>query len=143
MNIRLMTIEDYDEVYRLWAGTPGVGLRTLDDSRAGIAKFLERNPKTSFVAEEGENLAGVILSGNDGRRGYLYHVTVRPEFRRQGIGKALVERTTEALRQEGINRVMLVVYAENAAGNEFWETLGFEKRSDLVIRNISLNPENY
>jgi ribosomal protein S18 acetylase RimI-like enzyme len=137
-----MTTIDYEEVYQLWLDTPGMGLRSLDDSPQGIARFLKRNPHSCFVAEAGNELAGVILSGHDGRRGYIYHLAVRPEYRHQGLGRSLVEHALDALRKEHINRVALVVYEDNVPGNKFWESLGFTTRPDLVYRNISINEKN-
>ena len=83
--IRLMTIEDYPQLIELWKSTSNMGLRSLDDSEDGILLFLNRNPKTNFVAFENGKLIGNILCGHDGRRGYIYHTVVLPEFRRQGI----------------------------------------------------------
>lgn len=53
MEIRPMRIDDYEALYQLWLSCPGMGLNDLDDSREGIAAFLERNPATCFVAAEG------------------------------------------------------------------------------------------
>ena len=78
VNIRVMTINDYDGVYDLWINTPGMGLNTTDDSREGIAKYLRRNPTTSFVAECEGTIIGVIMAGHDGRRGYIHHTAVLP-----------------------------------------------------------------
>lgn len=142
MQIRIMTMEDYDKVYALWKGTPGMGLRSLDDSPAGIGKFLGRNPSSCFVAEEGMRLAGAILCGHDGRRGYIYHAAVHPDFRRQGIGRALVQAALDALKTEGILKAALVVFETNENGNRFWESAGFSKRNDLVYRNKSLSSGN-
>lgn len=91
MNIRIMTLDDYDNVYSLWTSCKGVGLNKLDDSRDGIGKFLKRNPDTCFVAENEGSIIGVILAGNDGRRGYIYHTAVAPSFRRQGVASSLVK----------------------------------------------------
>ena len=44
MTIRLMKIEDYDQVYQLWLSCRGMGLNNLDDSREGIDRYLKRNP---------------------------------------------------------------------------------------------------
>jgi ribosomal protein S18 acetylase RimI-like enzyme len=142
MNIRLMTIEDYDSVYALWTATPGMGMRSLDDSREGIARFLLRNPATCFVAMDGGSAVGVILCGQDGRRGYIYHTAVSPECRRQGIARALVDAAMNALKGEGIHKVALVVFQDNELGNGFWEHVGFARRDDLVYRNLSLNEGN-
>ncbi|MEG0688553.1 MAG: GNAT family N-acetyltransferase, partial [Hungatella sp.] len=83
MNIRVMKIEDYDQVYALWSGIQGFGIRTMDDSRAGVEKFLRRNPTTSVVAVAEEHVIGAILCGHDGRRGCFYHVCVAKEYRQQ------------------------------------------------------------
>ena len=72
MSIRLMTIDDYEQVYELWMSCAGMGLNNLDDSKEGIEKFLRRNPDTCFIADIENVLVGVILVGNDDRRGYIY-----------------------------------------------------------------------
>ena len=77
MEIRLMTPEDYDEVYALWYGTQGMRLRSGDDTKEGITKFLEKNPTSNFVAVENNEIVGVIMCGMDGRRAYIYHTTVK------------------------------------------------------------------
>lgn len=138
MLIRLMTINDYENVYRLWSTTPGVGLNDVDDSCDGIARFLARNPRTCFVAEERGAIAGAVMCGHDGRRGVIYHTVVAEKNRRQGIGSALVRTVLDALRLEGISKVMLVVFADNEKGNAFWERMGFTVRTDLVYRNKAL-----
>lgn len=140
MKIRLMTAQDYDAVYQLWLNTPGMGLNNMDDSCEGINKYLQRNPLTCFVAEEKESIIGVILSGHDGRRGFIYHLAVDQAYQRKGIGRTLVEAAMEALKGEGIPKVALVVYGSNAKGNAFWEKIGFETRPDLTYRNKNIHP---
>jgi len=135
MNITIMTIKDYEGVYSLWINTPGMGLNNLDDSKEGIERYLKRNPTTCFIAQENNEIIGVILSGHDGRRGFIHHTAVAVSERNRGIGRSLVEKSLEALRKEGINKVALVVFDKNQIGNTFWEKIGFEKRNDLVYRN--------
>ena len=129
--IRTMTIDDYAAVLDLWMKTPNMGLRTLDDSREGIEHFLKRNPETCFVALEGETITGVILCGHDGRRGYIYHTVVHPNYRKQGIGTALIDAAVDALRKEGITRVCLNVMERNEGGKRFWTNRGWEKKDFL------------
>lgn len=138
MNIRKMKCEDYTNVYNLWMACAGMGLNNLDDSQEGITKFLQRNPDTCFVATETDIIVGVILVGSDGRRGYIYHTAVHPNYRKQGIAKKLVKKSLEALEEIGINKVALVVFKHNENGNEFWEKLGFTERKDLVYRNKAI-----
>ena len=138
MNIRKMTIDDYQQVYDLWMACDGVGLNDIDDSRQGIERFLKRNPETCFVTEEDGKVVGVIMAGHDGRRGFIYHAAVDPAYRRQKIGHNLVNRALEAIRNEGIAKVALVVFNDNDVANKFWEKQGFDMRDDLVYRNKAL-----
>ena len=65
--IRVMTLEDYDEVYALWMGIHGFGIRSIDDSKEGVERFLKRNPTTSMVAVADGKIVGAILCGHDSR----------------------------------------------------------------------------
>ena len=138
IHIRPMTIADYDQLRALWLSTPGMGLNDLDDSREGIAKYLARNPRTSFVAEESGSILGAIMCGHDGRRGYIHHTCVRSDRQGEGIGRALVKAALDALKAEGIHKVALVAFSRNEMGNSFWEKLGFIPREDLTYRNLPL-----
>ena len=139
MRIRVMTIADYGRVYALWMTCRNMGFNNLDDSREGIEKYLKRNPDTCFVALEGDTLAGVILCGHDGRRGFIHHMAVAEGYRDNGIGTALVDAALSALRAEGIHKVALVAFRYNEAGNAFWEKMGFTVREDLNYRNRALS----
>lgn len=136
--IRKMIPDDYDRVFALWLSCPGMGLNNLDDSREGIARYLKRNPDTCFVAENEGDIVGAILCGHDGRRGYISHTAVSPDYQRQGIGHKLVEATLQALKEQGINKVNLVAFTRNKNGNAFWEKMGFTERPDLTYRNRAL-----
>jgi ribosomal protein S18 acetylase RimI-like enzyme len=138
MQTREMLIDDYDNVYALWVSCVGMGLNNLDDSKEGINQFLKRNPETCFVAVDEYKIIGVIIAGNDGRRGYIYHTAVNPEYRKQGIGTRLVDVALQALKNNAINKVALVVFDRNHTGNAFWEQRGFTSREDLVYRNKTL-----
>ena len=137
MNIRKMTINDYEEVYQLWLSCAGMGLNNSDDSEEGISRFLKRNPDTCFIAET-DKIVGVIMAGNDGRRGYIYHTAVHPDYRHKGIASELVDNVMKALEAAGIGKAALVVFAHNEAGNLFWEKQGFTVRNDLVYRNKAI-----
>ncbi|MBR3740035.1 MAG: GNAT family N-acetyltransferase [Clostridia bacterium] len=138
MTIRKMTAADYDRVYALWMSCKNMGFNDVDDSRAGIEKFLRRNPDTSFVAEENGEIIGVVLGGQDGRRGYIYHMSVAENHRRQGIAGQLLDRCLAAMKEEGIAKVALLVFKRNQPGNAFWESQGFIAREDVAYRNREL-----
>ena len=140
--IRTMTIEDYEGVYALWMSIKGFAIRSIDDSKEGVARFLLRNPDTSVVAEEDGRIIGAILCGHDGRRGCLYHVCVRQECRMRGVGKAMVVFCMEKLKAEQISKVSLIAFTANDVGNAFWRRIGWTKREDLNYYDFVLNAEN-
>lgn len=142
MTIRAMTIDDYEEVYALWMSIKGFAMRSLDDSRDGVARFLKRNPDASVVAVADGKVVGSILCGYDGRRGCLYHVCVREDYRRQGIGKAMVVYCMKALEKEAISKVSLIAFTQNDIGNAFWKEIGWTKREDLDYYDFVLNDKN-
>lgn len=140
--IRSMTIRDYDAVYALWRRMKGFSMRSIDDSREGVERFLYRNPGISVVAEQDGAIVGAILCGHDGRRGCMYHVCVDPDYRRRGIGKAMVVFAMEALRREQISKVSLIAFTANDVGNAFWNCIGWKKRDDLNYYDFVLNAQN-
>lgn len=140
--IRAMTIDDYEQVRSLWLQIKGFAIRSIDDSREGVVRFLERNPGTSVVAVEDGTVVGAILCGHDGRRGCLYHVCVAPGYRRRGIGKAMVVFCMDALKREHINKVSLIAFTKNDIGNAFWHNVGWVQREDLNYYDFVLNKEN-
>ena len=137
-----MTIDDYDNVHKLWMSIKGFAIRSVDDSREGVERFIRRNPTTSVVAIEDQQVVGAILCGHDGRRGCLYHVCVHPDHRRRGIGKAMVVSCMNALKKEKISKVSLIAFTKNDIGNAFWNTIGWTKREDLNYYDFVLNEDN-
>ena len=131
--IRRMTLADYEPVVALWRALPGIGLDDDSDSRAGIARYLKRNPGLSFVALAQGIVVGAVLSGHDGRRGYLHHLAVAPTHRKLGICKALTLRCLEALGRNGIPKCNIFLYRSNARGKAFWTHNGWDLRQDLIV----------
>lgn len=142
VNIRLMNIDDYPGVKELWMSISGFGIRSIDDSFEGISGFLKRNPGLSVVAEKDGEIVGTILCGHDGRTASFYHVCVKKELRRQGIGKEMAVAAMRALQAEHINKVSLIAYTKNTIGNSFWNKAGWQLRDDVNTYDFILNEKN-
>ncbi len=142
VKIRKMTADDYDGVHALWMTIKRFSIRSIDDSREGVRKFIERNPDTSVVAEDDGTIIGAILCGHDGRRATFYHVCVREDYRLRGIGHAMVVEAMNALKREKINKVALIAFTRNDIGNAFWKSIGWKQREDLNYYDFTLNTEN-
>ena len=150
ITIRAMKPEDYDSVHGLWMTIRGFGIRSIDDSRQDIERFLKRNPETSAVAVDtgaaaeggSARIIGAILCGHDGRQGSFYHVCVEEAYRRRKIGTRMAAFCMEALRREKINKVALIAFTRNDAGNAFWKKIGWTFRGDCNYYEFPLNREN-
>lgn len=142
INIRVMQPDDYDEIYNLWCSIKGLGIRTIDDSRENIVRFIKRNPTTSFVAVCNDNIIGVLMCGHDGRRGCFYHVCVSEQYRNHGIATNMAQKAILALKAEGINKVNLMAFKDNETGNRFWNGQSWDLRNDVNIYEFNLNEDN-
>lgn len=140
LTIRQMTVDDHDSVRALWDATDGVDL-AVGDTRADIARFLDRNPGLSFIALAGENLIGAVLCGHDGRRGYVHHLAVDESFRRHGVGRALIDRCLDGLRAAGIGKCHLFLRRDNEVGFAFWQRTGWVDRIKLRMMSRTLGPQ--
>jgi len=139
ITISPFTIEAYDRVIALWQQTEGIGLSSAD-SRENIQAYLARNPGMSFVAQRGGEVVAAVLGGHDGRRGYIHHLAVRPDCRRQGLGRTLVDRCLSALQQAGIQKSHLFIFNTNDDGLQFWEKTGWTRRADISVMSKDIKP---
>ncbi len=142
IQFREMCIGDYSQVRALWMTIRGFGIRSLDDSREGVERFIRRNPATSVVALDQGRVVGAVLCGHDGRRGCFYHVCVHEAYRKKGIGKAMAVFAMKALQKEQINKVSLIAFKSNEVGNRFWRSVGWTFRDDLNYYDFTLNDAN-
>jgi ribosomal protein S18 acetylase RimI-like enzyme len=134
-------IEDYDEVYALWQSCEGVGLSSAD-SRQSIAAYLLRNPGMSFIMRSVEAVIGAILCGHDGRRGYIHHLAVHENYRRQGLGRRIVKHSLATLQKEGIQKCHMFIFHENQSGVRFWQRCGWTFREDIRVMSSIIDEGN-
>ncbi len=132
MTIKKITITQYKDLIQLWNSVEGMGLSDAD-SEGGIAAYLKRNPGLSFAAWEANRCIGTVLCGHDGRRGYLHHLAVHDDYRKQGIGRALLNNALDELSRLGIQKCHIFVYTDNFEGREFWTYCGWEHRHDIQL----------
>ena len=89
-----------------------------------------------FVAVQGGQVVGTVLSGYDGHRGWLYSVAVAPEARNRGLGTRMVRHAEQAMVARGCLKINLQILESNAAVVAFYERLGYvvEPRIDMGRR---------
>jgi len=127
-----MVIDDYDAAIALWQQAEGIKLRDAD-SREGIERYLFRNPGMSFVVENENEIIAAIMSGHDGRRGYLQKLAVSQSYRKKGIGGKLVGLCISALKLEGIVKSHIHILSDNDLAKHFWYQQGWVERIDISV----------
>ncbi len=136
MTIRPMTKGDYDEVYAMWQTTSKRAISNAD-SREQIERYLDRNDGMSQVAVIDGKIVGTVLAGHDGRRGFIHHMAVLPQYRRRKIGHSLAQTALEKITAEGIDKTHIFCYQNNETGQDFWTDFGFEKRDDVFVYSFA------
>jgi N-acetylglutamate synthase len=134
--IRPFRAEDHAAALALWRSDPGVGLSSADEFNS-IARFLNRNPGTNFVAESEDQIVGTILCGHDGRRGLIHHLAVATTCRRRGVGLSLLRAGLSAMHAAGIDKCHLLVFKSNEPGLAFWHAVQAVAREELALFSLS------
>src|SRR4030042_3188320 len=121
-----MKLNRYDELIAFWKSCAGIWVSD-DDSYENMKIYLKRNPKTNFVVLHEEKIIGTVKRSHDGRRGYIHHLAVKEEFRKQGIAGELVEKCIRLLQEKGIKKYRVFVLDSNPEAIKFWKHIGFEE----------------
>ena len=137
LDIRVYRQSDKDAVISLWKEVFNLD-KDHNDPELAIEMKVKQNDGLFFVVEENSQIIGTILAGFDGHRGWLYSLAVHPDFRRRGIGSALVEKALDELKKQGCLKVNLQIYSENHDVVEF-----YEKNDFLVEKRISMGKKLY
>lgn len=127
MRIREFADGDGPALRELWQSC-GIVIRPGDDDPA-LAAFAARNRGMFLIASDERGIAASALGGWDGRRGWLYHVAVRPDQRRHGLGGRLVRLIEERLRALGCPKVNLIVWEDNVSAMDFWTAAGYRREN--------------
>ena len=131
MKIREFKIQDYPVVRALWQAA-GLVLRPGDELE-DVKLKLQRDPDLFLVAEQVDEIVGSVMGGWDGRRGWIYHLAVKPEHQRKGIGGGLVREVETRLAAKGAKKVNAQVYKWNKRSSEFFRAIGYETQPDLMM----------
>jgi len=137
MKIEKFSMELYEDIIKLWRKA-GISVGSTD-TREEIEKMLKRNPKLFLIGRVNEKIIGVVMGGFDGRRGYIHHLAVEPDYKKRGYGKKLIDELIKRFHQMRVHKVHLFIEKYNEKVVNFYLNLGWDIRDDLIM--ISYVPD--
>ena len=122
---------DLDEVIALWRRCGST--RDWNNPAADIALARKGANSTILLGRDGSDLVASVLVGHDGHRGWVYYVTVDPDRRFKGHGRAIMDAAENWLRARGIEKLQLMVRGDNAKVHSFYQSIGYYDQDRVVF----------
>ena len=132
MEIRKLTISDYEEITKLWSRAKLPYKPKGRDSKEAIAAEMKANPEFFIGAFENNRLIGTAMVTCDMRRGWINRLAVDPNYRKRGIAKVLVVESEKILRRHGIRIFCALVDDDNAASQALFNECGYVGHPDIT-----------
>lgn len=131
MNFREFSLDDFDSVINLWKKAGLIISRS--DTLEGLKKKIKRDPQLFFVMEKDSFIIGVVMGSYDGRRGWINHLAVDPEYQGMKIGQQIIKELEMRFKKIGCEKINLLIERNNEEVQEFYEKQGFKKDELLFM----------
>ena len=141
MKIEKFNLKYYHKVVELWKKA-GIGVGS-SDTKGEIAGVLNRNPDLFLIGKEDGKIVAVVIGAFDGRRGYVHHLAVDPDYQKNGYGKKIMDELIEQFRKKKVHKIHLFIEKTNPAVVNFYHNLGWNVRDDLIMMSYVPNKELY
>jgi ribosomal protein S18 acetylase RimI-like enzyme len=133
VEIRTLSIEDYDSILKLWerAGLPSRPKGR--DSKRAMERQMVSSPDLLIGAFYQGKLVGVVIGSYDGRmKGWINRLAIDPERRRMGIAQRLVNTVERNLEKRGATIVCALVETPNKGSLGLFKKLGYTVHRDIL-----------
>jgi len=141
MKIEKFNLKYYHKVVELWKKA-GIGVGS-SDTKGEIAGVLNRNPDLFLIGKEDGKIVAVVIGAFDGRRGYVHHLAVDPDYQKKGYGKKIMDELIEQFRKKKVHKIHLFIEKINPEVVNFYRNLGWNVRDDLIMMSYVPNKELY
>jgi N-acetylglutamate synthase-like GNAT family acetyltransferase len=132
MEIRRLTINDYEEVVRLWSRAKLPFKPKGRDSREAIAAQMKANPDFFLGVFEENCLVGTVIISCDTRKGWINRLAIDPDYRRRGVAKALIAESERTLRKHGIRIFCALIEDYNTVSKKLFKECGYIEHHDIM-----------
>ena len=133
LSIRPATEKDADAVVALWRACDLVA--SYNDPAKDF-RFALGKPNSDILlgtVADGR-IAGSVLVGHDGHRGWIYYVAADPAYRKQKVGRRMVDAAEAWLKKRGVAKAMLLVRETNTQVVDFYTHIGYEAVPRTVMQ---------
>jgi len=132
MEIRKLAIEDYEKIIALWERARLPYKPRGRDSKEEIAKQMEASPDFFIGSFEDNRLIGVAILSSDMRKGWINHLAVDPDYRREGVAKTLIAESEKVLRKHGIKIFCVLIEDYNDVSKKLFKKRGYVEHHDIA-----------
>lgn len=132
MEIRRLTINDYEKIVKLWSRVKLPFKPKGRDSREAIAEQMKTNPDFFLGAFEDNRLVGTVIISCDARKGWINRLAVDADYRHRGIAKALIAESERTLRQHGIRIFCVLIEDYNTVSKRLFKECGYIEHHDIM-----------
>jgi ribosomal protein S18 acetylase RimI-like enzyme len=132
MEIRKLTIKNYEDILKLWTRAKLSYRQKGRDSKKAIATEMKANPDFFLGAFENNRLVGMVIISYDMRKGWLNRLAVDPDYRHCGIAKTLIAESEKILRKHDIRIFCALIEDRNTASKKLFHECGYVEHRDII-----------
>jgi ribosomal protein S18 acetylase RimI-like enzyme len=141
LEIRKAGRKDYDGIVSLWTRTGLHYQPSGRDSRANLEREMEDLDIDILVAFSGDRMIGTVIGTNDGRKGWVNRLAVDPDYRGEGVAKALVKCVEGCFQARALKIYCCLINAQNEPSQSLFENIGYDRHPEVVYYSKKLDPD--
>ncbi len=134
MIVKKFSMKFYEEVIQIWRKA-GISIGSTD-TKEELQRMIHWNPNLFLIGKIDNKVIGVVMGGFDGRRGYVHHLAIDPDFQKKGYGKILMDFLVKEFLKMKVHKLHLFIEKYNKDVVDFYGNLGWEIRDDLIMMSF-------
>lgn len=137
MKIKLIKSEDFEELLTLWNGA-GLSVVNIEREQQEFLMLLKFNPDSCLVATVNNKIVGSVMGAFNGRRVWIYHLAILPEWQKNDYGSKLLKTVEKIYKKMGATKILLGISLNNLSTCSFYEKSGYSIMNDAILMSKEL-----